>query len=68
MSDLENMDTLRFRERVHQRRRHSQPLTDEEITYITQQSAELADESLTGKAFECLVLVRSSGLRAPETR
>ncbi|EBA27501.1 conserved hypothetical protein [Aspergillus fumigatus Af293] len=47
MSDLENMDTLRFRERVHQRRRHSQPLTDEEITYITQQSAELADESLT---------------------
>ncbi|KAF4215135.1 hypothetical protein CNMCM8980_010672 [Aspergillus fumigatiaffinis] len=38
MSDLENMDTLRFRERVHQRRRHSQPLTDEEITYITQQS------------------------------
>jgi phage-related minor tail protein len=55
MSDLENMDTLRFRERVHQRRRHSQPLTEEEITYITQQSAELADESLTGKAFECLV-------------
>ncbi|GIJ98268.1 hypothetical protein Aspvir_000384 [Aspergillus viridinutans] len=52
MSDLENMDTLRFRERVHQRRRHSQPLTDEEITYITQQSAELADEALTGKAFE----------------
>ncbi|GIJ89107.1 hypothetical protein Asppvi_008036 [Aspergillus pseudoviridinutans] len=49
MSDLENMDTLRFRERVHQRRRHSQPLTDEEITYITQQSAELADEALTDK-------------------
>jgi hypothetical protein len=49
MSDLENMDTLRFRERIHRRRQHSQPLTDEEITYITQQSAELADESLTGK-------------------
>ncbi|GFF33550.1 hypothetical protein IFM61606_01917 [Aspergillus udagawae] len=53
MSDLENMDTLRFRERVHQRRRHSQPLTDEEITYITQQSAELADEALAGKALKC---------------
>ncbi|KAH2573437.1 hypothetical protein KXV70_009264 [Aspergillus fumigatus] len=52
MSDLENMDTLRFRERVHQRRRHSQPLTDEEITYITQQSAELADESLTASKAE----------------
>ncbi|RHZ47484.1 uncharacterized protein CDV56_101313 [Aspergillus thermomutatus] len=52
MSDLEDMDTLRFRERVHQRRRHSQPLTDEEITYITQQSAELADEVYSGKTFE----------------
>lgn len=68
MSDVENMDTLRFRERVHQRRRHSQPLTDEEITYITQQSAELADESLTGKAFKYLIWLRSSGLREPETR
>ncbi|EAW14265.1 uncharacterized protein ACLA_073000 [Aspergillus clavatus NRRL 1] len=36
------MDTLSFKERVHQCRRNRQPLTDEEIAYITQESAELA--------------------------
>ncbi|XHG03837.1 hypothetical protein AWENTII_007125 [Aspergillus wentii] len=38
----DNMNSLKFRDRIHQRRREGQPLTEDEIMFITNESAELA--------------------------
>jgi len=39
---MENMDTIHFRQRINARRRDGQPLRDDEINFITNQSIDLA--------------------------
>ncbi|OJJ31648.1 hypothetical protein ASPWEDRAFT_45617 [Aspergillus wentii DTO 134E9] len=44
----DNMNSLKFRDRIHQRRREGQPLTEDEIMFITNESAELAGAGSNG--------------------
>jgi hypothetical protein len=46
--DPENMDTLQFGNRMNERARRGERLSDEEIEFITNKSAELA-KAPTGK-------------------
>ena len=39
---MENMDTIQFRKRINERRLDGQPLRDDEINFITNQSTDLA--------------------------
>lgn len=39
---MENMDTIQFRQRINERRLDGQPLRDDEINFITNQSTDLA--------------------------
>lgn len=39
------MSTLQFRHRIDQRRQEGKPLTEEEINFITNESADRADTS-----------------------